>query len=119
MRFLVDENMNDRRRVARLRAQGLDPVLAADVGLLSAPIRAFAYAITHSLPVLTADADDFQGLHDLIMAAAGHHSGILAVRFDINPQHNLSDRAIGAVMEKLESSGAAIGDRVHVLNHWR
>ena len=36
MRLLLDENMSDRRLAARLRAQGHDPVLATDVGLLSA-----------------------------------------------------------------------------------
>ena len=36
MRLLLDENMSDRRLAARLRAQGHDPVLATDVGLVSA-----------------------------------------------------------------------------------
>jgi hypothetical protein len=36
MRFLVDENMNRPLIASRLRAQGHDPVLAIDVGLLSA-----------------------------------------------------------------------------------
>ena len=35
MKLLIDENMSDPRLAARLRAQGHDPVLARDVGLLS------------------------------------------------------------------------------------
>ena len=90
MRLLLDENMSDRRLAARLRAQGHDPVLATDVGLLSATdARVFIAAITQALPVLTRDSEDFTDLHDLIMAAGGHHSGVLVVRFDNDPHHNL------------------------------
>ncbi len=81
MRLLLDENNSDRRLGARLRAQGHDPVLATGVGLLSATdARVFIAAITQALPVLTRDSEDFTDLHDLIMAAGGHHSGVLVVR---------------------------------------
>ena len=30
--------------------------------------------------MLTRDSEDFTDLHDLIMAAGGHHSGVLVVR---------------------------------------
>ena len=81
MRLLLDENMSDRRLAARLQAQGHDPVLATGVGLLSATdARVFIAAITQALPVLTRDSEDFTDLHDLIMAAGGHHSGVLVVR---------------------------------------
>ena len=77
MRLLLDENMSDRRLAARLRAQGHEPVLATGVGLLSATdARVFIAAITQALPVLTRDSEDFTDLHDLIMAAGGHHSGV-------------------------------------------
>ena len=36
MRLLIDENMSDPRLASRLQAQGHHPVLASDVGLLSA-----------------------------------------------------------------------------------
>jgi len=120
MRFLIDENLSSPRLASRLRAQGHDPILAADAGLLSlADPRVLIWAIGQGLPVLTRDADDFLDLHDLIMAAAGHHPGMLIVHFDNDPGHNLSERAIGVAICKLESSGAPIPDRVHVLNHWR
>jgi hypothetical protein len=69
--------------------------------------------------VLTRDAEDFQDLHDLIMAAGGHHPGILLVRFDRDPRHNLTDRGIATAISKLEASGVIIPDRIHVLNQWR
>ena len=69
--------------------------------------------------MLTRDHEDFADLHDLIRAAGGRHPGILVVRFDNEPTHNLGERAIAAAMTKLEASGLAIADEIHVLNHWR
>ena len=52
------------------------------------------------------------------MAVGGHHKGILVVRFDNDPRHNLTERAITAAIGNLESSGMAVADSIHVLNHW-
>jgi predicted nuclease of predicted toxin-antitoxin system len=120
MRFLVDENMNSPQIAARLRAQGHDPVLAGDVGLLSvSDPRVLIGAIAQALPVLTRDAEDFHDLHDLLMAGGGHHPGILLVRFDRDPRHNLTDRGIATALKRLEASGVPITDHMHVLNQWR
>jgi predicted nuclease of predicted toxin-antitoxin system len=120
MRFLLDENLCDRRRASRLQAQGHDPVLAIDVGLISvADPRVLICAIVQALPVVTRDHDDFEELHDLLMAAGGHHPGILVVRFDADPHNNMTDRGIATAITKLESSGVLIHDHIHVLNHWR
>jgi predicted nuclease of predicted toxin-antitoxin system len=109
MRFLIDENLSSPRLGSRLRAQGHDPILAGDVGLLSiADPRVLIWAIGQGLPVLTRDSDDFEALHDLVMAAGGHHTGLLTVRFDSDPRHNMSDRAIGLAITKLEASGLPI-----------
>jgi hypothetical protein len=77
------------------------------------------WSIAQTLPVLTRDAEDFTDLHDLVMAAGGHHPGVLVVRFDNDPRHNLTDRGIAGALGKLESSGVLIPDQIHVLNHWR
>ena len=120
MKFLIDENLSSPRLSSRLRAQGHDPVLARDVGLLArSDARVLIYSIAQALPVLTQDSEDFQDLHDLVVAAAGHHTGILIVRFDNDPRHNLTDRGISTAISKLESSGVSIADRIHVLNQWR
>jgi len=92
MRLLLDENMSDRRLASRLRALAHDPLLAVDVGLTSSSDpRVLIWAITQAVPVLTRDAKDFTDLHELIMAAAGHHSGVLIVCFDDDPRRNLTD----------------------------
>ena len=36
MKLLLDENTSDRRLASRLLAQGHDPILSTDIGLLSA-----------------------------------------------------------------------------------
>jgi predicted nuclease of predicted toxin-antitoxin system len=60
MKFLLDENMSDRRLAARLRAYGHDPNLAADAGLLSiTDARVLINSIAQGRPVLTQDSDDF------------------------------------------------------------
>ena len=120
MRLLLDENMRDPVLATRLKAQGHDPILASDAGLLSATDpRVLIWAIAQALPVLTRDNEDFEDLHDLVTAAAGHHPGVLVVRFDNDPRHNLTDRGIASAIKKLESSGVPIADRLHVLNLWR
>jgi Domain of unknown function (DUF5615) len=59
MRFLIDENMSDRRLESRLQARGHAPILAHDVGLLStADARMLIWAIGHALPVLTRDSSE-------------------------------------------------------------
>ncbi|MGO9470868.1 MAG: hypothetical protein ACLQIB_51110 [Isosphaeraceae bacterium] len=76
------------------------------------------FSIAQAIPVLPRDSGDFEDLHDLIMAASGHHAGIMIVRFDNDPRHNLTDRGISTALSKLESSRVPIADRIHVLNQW-
>ena len=74
------------------------------------------WAIAQAVPVLTRDSEDFQDLHDLLMAADGHHPGMLVVRFDSDPRNKMTDRGIATAITKLESSGVPILDHIHVLN---
>ncbi len=122
LRILVDENISNRRLAPRLRGAGHDVVLAEEVGLLlltDPRVLVLAWAIGEGRPVLTRDYEDFVDLHDLILASGGHHPGLLVVRFDNDPSHNLTDRGIVSALTNLESSGVPIPDQIHVLNHWR
>jgi predicted nuclease of predicted toxin-antitoxin system len=120
VRVLADENMSSQRLAARLRGAGHDVVLATEVGLVSvSDARVLTWAVGPGRPVLTRDHEDFIDLHDLIVATGGHHPGILVVRFDNDPRHNLTERGIANALGNLEFSGVAIADQVHVLNHWR
>jgi hypothetical protein len=53
------------------------------------------------------------------MTAGGHHSGILLVRFDNDPRHNMTEQGIATAISKLEASGLPIADQLHVLNQCR
>ena len=120
MRVLIDENMSSSRLAARLGAAGHDVLLATDAGLISvSDARVLTRAVAEGRSVLTRDHEDFADLHDMVMAVGGHHPGILIVRFDNDPKHNLGERAITASITNLETSGIAIADQIHVLNHWR
>jgi predicted nuclease of predicted toxin-antitoxin system len=120
VRLLADENMSSRRLAARLQSAGHDVVLATDVGLVTvSDARVMARAAGEGRPVLTRDHEDFADLHDLVMSVGGHHPGILVVRFDNDPRHNLTERAIATALGNLESAGVLVADRIHVLNHWR
>jgi predicted nuclease of predicted toxin-antitoxin system len=120
MRILIDENMSSRLLADQLRAAGHDLVLASDVGLLStSDPRVLTWAVGQGRLVLTRDHEDFTDLHDLVQAVGGRHPGILVVRFDNDPRHNLTERGIATALKNLESSGIVVADQVHVLNHWR
>jgi predicted nuclease of predicted toxin-antitoxin system len=120
MRILIDENMSNQRLGTRLQAAGHDVVLASDVGLLTvSDPRVLTWAVGQDRPVLTRDYEDFTDLHGLIMACGGHHPGLLIVRFDDDPRHNLTERGIVTAVKNLESSGISIPSQIHVLNHWR
>ena len=95
-------------------------MLAGDVGLLSVrDARVMTWAVDQGRPVLTRDYEDFADLLDRVLASGGHHPGLLVVRFDNDPRHNLTDRGIVRTLANLESSGIPIPVQIHVLNHWR
>jgi predicted nuclease of predicted toxin-antitoxin system len=120
VRILIDENMSSSRLAGRLRLAGHDVVLATDIGLVSInDARVMAWTVARNRSLLTRDHEDFAALHDLIIAVGGHHPGVLVVRFDNDPRHNLSERAIAVALGNLEASGSVIADRIHVLKHWR
>ena len=120
MRILLDENMSSRRLAVRLKSAGHDIVLAPDAALNSiSDARVLTWAVAQNRPVLTRDHADFAALHDLVMIVGGQHPGILVVRFDNVPRHNLSETAIVRAIGNLESSRTTIASKIHVLNHWQ
>jgi hypothetical protein len=81
--------------------------------------RHLEFAIRNSRIVLTADRRDFRELHDLILAAGGHHPGIVVVRFDNNPKRDMKTAQIVRALGKLERAGVPVVDQLIILNHWR
>jgi predicted nuclease of predicted toxin-antitoxin system len=79
----------------------------------------FMHAIRAGYVLLTHNHDDFKRLHELVLLATGHHSGILVVRRDNDPRRDLRPRGIARAVDSLLASGVSIPDQFHILNHWR
>jgi hypothetical protein len=78
-----------------------------------------AHAVRVNRVLLTQNYKDFQDLHDLVMAAQGHHPGILVIRKDNNPHRDLTPAGIVRAIARLEGAGVQIADNLHILNDWR
>jgi hypothetical protein len=63
--------------------------------------------------------DDFKNLHDLILVSTGHHPGILVIRADNNPRHDLKPRDAVRAIANLEAAAYALADQYVALNHWK
>jgi hypothetical protein len=61
----------------------------------------------------------FVALHSLLQAAGGSHHGILLVRFDNNPKHDMKPKHMVAAIKKLHQSGLDLTNELIILNHWR
>ena len=121
MRLYIDDDSVDLGLIRLLRRDGHDVHVPADVGLVGISDQAhLAHAIRDRRAVLTKNYGDFKDLHDLVvLAAQGHHAGILVVLFDNNPRNNMSAGDIARAVRNLENAGVAIADSYYELNHWQ
>jgi predicted nuclease of predicted toxin-antitoxin system len=120
MKIYLDDNWANKALVEMLRKAGHTIVLPAEVGLRGASdARHLTCAIGAGLATLTADSEDFLELDALILSAGGTHPGILVVRFDSDPRHDMKPKHIVAALANLEQSGMNITSQVVVLNQWR
>jgi predicted nuclease of predicted toxin-antitoxin system len=120
MNLYIDDDSAKGALVARLKKEGHQVVVPADVALSgAADPRHLLHAVENDLVLLTRNHDDFQDLHHLIQATRGIHTGILAIRFDNDRTRDMKDSEIARAIRNLEQSGAAIANEFHILNHWR
>jgi Domain of unknown function (DUF5615) len=108
MRLYLDDDSVDPGLIRLLRRDGHDVQIPADVGLLGNSDQVhLAHAIRQGRAILTRYYRDFEALHDLVVVAAGgHHFGILVVRFDRNPRNNMYAGDIARAVGKLENAAA-------------
>jgi hypothetical protein len=120
MRLYLDDDSIDAGLIRLLRRDGHDVQIPADVGLAgrSDPTH-LAHAIRDQRALLTRNHKDFDDLHNLVLAANGHHNGILVVRYDNDPRNNMSSGDIARAIRNLENAGVPIADSYHELNHWQ
>jgi predicted nuclease of predicted toxin-antitoxin system len=121
MRLYLDDDSVDPTLIRLLRRDGHDVKVPADVGLAGSSDQVhLAHAIRDLRAILTRNHRDFDGLHDLVvLAATGHHQGVLVVRYDNNPRNNMSAGDIARAVRNLENAGVALIDSYHELNHWQ
>jgi predicted nuclease of predicted toxin-antitoxin system len=121
MRLYIDDDSVDPSLIRLLRRDGHDVQVPADVGLAGSSDHAhLAHAIRQQRAIVTRNYGDFDDLHDLvILAANGHHAGILVVLYDNNPRNAMSPGDIARAVRNLEKAGVAIADSYHELNHWQ
>lgn len=120
MKIYLDDDSVDALLIKLLNREGHDVVAPADVGKAGAsdPVH-FTFAVANGRTVLTHNHDDYQLLHEFLLAGGGHHHGLLVVRKDNDPTKDLKPPGIVRALRKLLASGSPIVDRVNILNHWR
>ena len=120
MRLYLDDNITDRRVVAQLHRMSHVVLLPAAVGYSGASdAKHLAYAIREGYVLLTQNYQDFLDLHDLILTAGGHHSGLLLLYTEHDPTRDMTPRRIAVAITKLEAARVPLANQVYVLNHWR
>jgi predicted nuclease of predicted toxin-antitoxin system len=120
MRIYLDDDIASPVLTQLLRKARLDVTHPTDSGLRGAddPVH-LTYAIRNDCVLLSRNYRDFENLHNLIIAARGHHPGILIVRRDNDPKRNLTHAGIIQAIKKLTAAGFAMGDQYVNLNSWR
>ena len=120
MNLYLDDNLTEKALAELLRKAGHTVVVPADAGLSgeSDPCH-LEYAIRNDLVVLTADRSDFTDLDRLLNTAGGRHPGILIVRYDNDPKHDMKPKHMATAIAKVEAAGIPLENQTTVLNHWR
>jgi Domain of unknown function (DUF5615) len=120
MMIYLDDDSASRQLSLVLRKAGHVVSTPTDIGTSGAPDPLhLTRAIRDGRVLLTRNVRDFTLLHDLVRASGGGHPGILLLHFDNDPTRDLTPRRVATAIAKLEASGVAISNELHVLNHWR
>ena len=120
MKLYIDDDTVKGALVGRLKKEGHQVILPADVALSgAADPRHLLHAVENDLVLLTRNHDDFQDLHRLVQATRGIHTGILAIRSDNDPTRDMKDAEMVRAVRNLEQSGVPIANEFHILNQWR
>ncbi len=79
----------------------------------------FLYAVAQRIPLMTRNARDFAALHELVLGAGGHHSGLLVVYEEADRKKNMRAGDIINALSNLESANVPLADQLVALNHYR
>jgi predicted nuclease of predicted toxin-antitoxin system len=120
MKIYLDEDCNDPLLAKLLRQAGHDVRTPGEAGMLQkSDAVQFAFAVRERRVLITANHDDFEDLHDLILICGGHHNGVLVVRRDNDPTRDMTVRAVARAVTKVGAAMPELRDIFQVLNQWR
>lgn len=120
MRIYLDDDVASLALAGLLRSGGHDTQLPTEALLVGKDDAIhLRHAVLNQRVLLTRNHDDFENLHSLVLATGGHHPGILVVKRDSNPRHNMSRPIIVRAIKNLIASASPVGDQMIILNHWR
>lgn len=120
MRLYLDDDTVATLLVRLLERAGHEMELPRDAGLMgrSDPVH-LQHSISSNRSLLTANHDDFEELHDLVLHAGGTHPGILIIRRDNDRRRDLTSRGIVTAISHLLASGVPVENLFLTLNQWR
>jgi hypothetical protein len=120
MRLYLDDDSVSAYLVRLLRQVGHDVRLPAEIGMAGQRDAVhLLHAVQEDRVCLSHNYDDFEALHNLVLAVGGHYPGILVIRKDNNPKRDLLPPGIVRAIGKLLAAGIPLADNFYVLNHWR
>ena len=119
MNLYLDDDSPARQLVHGLRQAGHDVEIPVDAGLRGEDDSVhLLHAIHHARVLLTANHDDFENLHNLVVQSGGSHAGIVVVRKDDYHRDMKPAQIVGAIAN-LEGAGMQVTNEFIILNHWR
>ncbi len=120
MRIYLDDDSASVLLARLLRRAGHDVRVPAEIGTVGENDAVhLTHAVLEDRICLSHNYDDFEELHDLVVAVQGRHPGILVVRKDNNPRRDLDEKGIVRALGKLLAAHAVLADHFYVLNQWR
>src|SRR5438132_1368388 len=120
MRLYLDDDSADAFLIALLRREAHDVQSPAEANLVGQYDSVhLAHAVRDNRVLLSRNHDDFENLHDLVVAVQGRYPGILIVRRDNDARRDLKPAGIVRAIRNLLASGVAIEGQFHILNSWR
>jgi len=120
MNLYLDDDSVSALLVRLLQRAGHNVQLPYDVSRMgSRDAVHLSHAILTGRVFLSYNHHDFQFLHQLVLDAKGHHTGILVVRRDNDVKRDLTPKGIVRALTKLLAAGVPLADYLYVLNPWR
>ena len=120
MEVYLDDDIDEDRLITTARGEQVRLISPRSLGLRGSHDAVhLKSAIDRRLAFMTRNYKDFPYLHDLILAANGHHFCVILVRKDNDRSRDMSQLQIVRALAKLKQSLSNLNDRLIILNQWR